>query len=74
MVRQCVLKLDGRILTLHTLQRMAIFKQTRSAGFASKEEGADDGKGIKERRVLRDVTQRARNANLVASGVASGTI
>ena len=58
----------------HTLQRMAIFKQTRSAGFAGKEEGADDGKAIKERRVLRDVTQRARNANVVASGVASGTI
>jgi hypothetical protein len=53
---------------------MAIFKQTRSAGFAGKEEGADDGKAIKERRVLRDVTQRARNANVVASGVASGTI
>ena len=55
---------------------MAIFKQTRSAGLAGKEQGADDGKGIKERRdrVLRDVTQRARNANLVASGVASGSI
>ena len=71
-----MLKLDGRILKLHTLQRMAIFKQTRSAGLAGKEQGADDCKGIKERRdrVLRDVTQRARNANLVASGVASGSI